>query len=164
MVIVCSLLSLPTSWLYNLTTGKVGHGEVHPWIGGCGNNSSIILTSGSWEVTVFTRLDLHNAYHQGNKWKTAFNTPSDPKKSQKVRTLVEWPVPKSRKQLQQFLGFANFYHRFIRDFSKVAAPPLLSPSPGPLRKTSVLKELLTNAPVLIHPNPTKQFITEVGAL
>lgn len=25
------------------------------------------------------------------------------------------------KQLQQFLGFANFYHRFIRDYSKVAA-------------------------------------------
>lgn len=30
------------------------------------------------------------------------------------------PTHTSRKQLEQFLGFANFYHRFIRNYSKVA--------------------------------------------
>ena len=40
----------------------------------------------------------------------------------KVRAVVEWPVPENHKQLQRFLGFTNFYQRFIRNFSKVAAP------------------------------------------
>uniref|UniRef100_A0A9J8AAP7 ribonuclease H n=1 Tax=Cyprinus carpio carpio TaxID=630221 RepID=A0A9J8AAP7_CYPCA len=40
----------------------------------------------------------------------------------KVRAVAEWPPPDSRKALQRFLGFANFYRRFIRNFSQVAAP------------------------------------------
>lgn len=40
----------------------------------------------------------------------------------KIRAVVEWPTPTSRKQLQRFLGSANFYHRFIRDYSRVATP------------------------------------------
>uniref|UniRef100_A0A8C7XIC2 DUF4939 domain-containing protein n=1 Tax=Oryzias sinensis TaxID=183150 RepID=A0A8C7XIC2_9TELE len=38
------------------------------------------------------------------------------------RAVLDWPVPSGRKQLQRFLGFANFYRRFIRGFSGVAAP------------------------------------------
>lgn len=37
----------------------------------------------------------------------------------KVRAMVEWPEPKTWKELQRFLGFANFYLRFIRDYCKV---------------------------------------------
>ena len=40
----------------------------------------------------------------------------------KVSAVTGWPTPSTRKQLQQFLGFANFYRRFIRNFSSVAAP------------------------------------------
>ncbi len=35
----------------------------------------------------------------------------------KVTAVKEWPLPQSVKELQRFLGFANFYHRFIKDFS-----------------------------------------------
>ncbi len=31
---------------------------------------------------------------------------------EKVKAVVEWPSPDSRKALQRFLGFANFYRRF----------------------------------------------------
>lgn len=37
----------------------------------------------------------------------------------KVKAMVEWPKPKTRKELQRFLGFVNFYLRFIRDYCKV---------------------------------------------
>lgn len=44
-------------------------------------------------------------------------------------------TPSASKQLQQFLGFANFYRRFFRDHRKVAAPltkltPQIASSPG----------------------------------
>lgn len=40
----------------------------------------------------------------------------------KVRAVTDWPTPDSRVSLQRFLGFANFYQRFIKNFSQVVAP------------------------------------------
>lgn len=37
----------------------------------------------------------------------------------KVRVVLEWPQPTTLKELQRFLGFDNFYRRFIRNFSTV---------------------------------------------
>ena len=38
----------------------------------------------------------------------------------KVSGVQEWPQPIKVKQVQAFLGFANFYRRFIKDFAKLA--------------------------------------------
>ncbi len=40
----------------------------------------------------------------------------------KVRAVVEWPSPNNRKDLHRFLGFANFYRKFIKNYSCVVAP------------------------------------------
>jgi hypothetical protein len=40
----------------------------------------------------------------------------------KVAGVTEWPTPKSKKEAQSFLGFANFYRRFIKGFSHQAKP------------------------------------------
>lgn len=39
----------------------------------------------------------------------------------KVEAVTSWPQPEDHKALQRFLGFANFYRRFIRNYSTVAA-------------------------------------------
>lgn len=41
---------------------------------------------------------------------------------EKIKAVVEWPIPSNRKELLRFLVFANFFQHFIKDFSKVAAP------------------------------------------
>lgn len=40
----------------------------------------------------------------------------------KVQTIKDWPIPKNIKEVQSFLGFANFYRRFIGDYSRIAGP------------------------------------------
>ena len=89
----------------------------------------------------------------------------------KVQAVEKWPVPASRKELQWFLGFANFYRRFIRDYSKVASPlTKLTSVKVTFRLTEEanmaflkLKKLFTSAPILIQPHTSKQFIVEVDA-
>lgn len=41
---------------------------------------------------------------------------------EKLRTISEWPFPIDLKILHRFLGFLNYYRRFIKDFFGIAAP------------------------------------------
>ena len=40
----------------------------------------------------------------------------------KVARVLEWPTPNNKKEVQLFLGFTNFYRRFIEGFSHIARP------------------------------------------
>jgi type IV secretory pathway VirB4 component len=42
--------------------------------------------------------------------------------SRKIKAIKEWEVPKTQKGVRSFLGLANYYRKFIRNFSKIAAP------------------------------------------
>ena len=41
---------------------------------------------------------------------------------QKVKAIQEWPAPMDKKGVQRFIGFANFYRRFIIGFSSIVSP------------------------------------------
>ena len=43
----------------------------------------------------------------------------DPKK---LAGISDWPVPKNLRQVRSFLGFGNFYRRFIKQFSHIVQP------------------------------------------
>lgn len=85
--------------------------------------------------------------------------------------MAEWPRPENRKQLQRFLGFAYFYKRFIRDFSRVVSPltRLISTLHMFSRVSEAetafckLKQLFSSAPVLCHPDPHIMFTVVLDA-
>ncbi len=87
----------------------------------------------------------------------------------KVQAVVDWPTPDSRKALQRFLGFANFYRRFIRNYSQLAAPLTALTSTKTMFRWSSsaeaafskLKSCFVSAPILVAPDPSRQFVVEV---
>ena len=89
----------------------------------------------------------------------------------KASAVTSWATPETRKQLQRFMGFANFYRRFIQGFSSIASPlsALTSPkvpfrwSDDAQRSFDTLKTRFTTAPILQIPEPKRQFIVEVDA-
>ncbi|KAI2649350.1 Transposon Tf2-6 polyprotein [Labeo rohita] len=90
----------------------------------------------------------------------------------KVEAITKWPKPITIKELQRFLGFSNFYRRFIEGYSMLASPltSMLKGKPKTLTWSSdatqafqQLKTAFTSAPILRHPDPSKQFIVEVDA-
>ncbi|CAD6970757.1 unnamed protein product, partial [Tilletia controversa] len=89
----------------------------------------------------------------------------------KVNSVLSWPAPKSVKQLQSFLGFANFYRRFIWRYSEIVAPLtalLRKDTPwawneGCQTAFDSLKTAFTSAPVLQHFDPSKPITVETYA-
>jgi len=39
-----------------------------------------------------------------------------------IKAVKEWKTPTKVKEVESFLGFANFYRRFIQNFSYMAKP------------------------------------------
>ena len=89
----------------------------------------------------------------------------------KLAGIKSWPAPKTVRQTRSFLGFANFYRKFIGHYAEIAKPlNELTKKEKTFAWTSEcqkafeeLKERFLEEPVLIMPDPTKQFIVETDA-
>jgi len=76
----------------------------------------------------------------------------------KVKVIQDWPEPRKVKDVQSFLGFANFYRRFIFNYSDIVVPLTRLTRKGiPFQFTekaraafNVLKEAFTTTSVLTH--------------
>lgn len=92
----------------------------------------------------------------------------------KVKAIVEFPVPACKKDVKRFLGTASYYRRFIKGFSSLAAPlnaltssrkdaPPFSWSPEADLAFIKLKACLTTAPVLACPDFSLPFTVHSDA-
>ncbi|KAE8671820.1 hypothetical protein F3Y22_tig00111917pilonHSYRG00118 [Hibiscus syriacus] len=83
----------------------------------------------------------------------------------KIRAIEEWKVPTKVIELRSFLGLANYYRRFVKGYSKIAAPliELLKKdmrwdwSPKCQSAFDELKLAMISEPVLVLPDHTKSF-------
>lgn len=88
------------------------------------------------------------------------------------KRIQDWPTPKTITELRSFLGIVQFFRRFIRDFSRIAAPLT-----NLTRKNScianwdsacdsafgTLKDTLISAPIMRAPDWTRQFRCHMDA-
>ena len=89
----------------------------------------------------------------------------------KVQVIRDWPTPRKVKDVQSFLGFANFYRRFIANYSDMSVPltRLTRKSirwewtPECREAFRLLKDAFTSAPILHHFDPALPPIVETDA-
>ena len=90
---------------------------------------------------------------------------------QKIEKVANWPAPTMTREIQQFLGFASYYRRFIKKFAEIAKPLHRLTERGATfcwndscqSAFDTLRELLTSAPVLSYPDFTREFILDTDA-
>ncbi|THH08105.1 hypothetical protein EW145_g2929 [Phellinidium pouzarii] len=89
----------------------------------------------------------------------------------KLTGVSHWPTPTKLKEVQQFLGFTNYYRRFINNYTSIAQPLDELKMKGiewewtPEREQAFqrLKSKFLEQPILTMPNFTKPFILETDA-
>lgn len=98
----------------------------------------------------------------------------------KVQAVLDWQALKTRKQLQSFLGFTNFYWQFIPSFARIELPLMdllktkpstTKPRPGQILMWSPtcqqafeqLKKLFACEPILKHPDLSFPFVVQTDA-
>jgi len=91
--------------------------------------------------------------------------------AEKVDGVLSWPQPKNVKDVRKFLGLANYYRRFIKDFTQVARPMNVLTQKDEKwwweemqqKAFDKLKRIFTSKPVLVVPDLDKEFRVEANA-
>ena len=89
----------------------------------------------------------------------------------KIEAITQWPTPTSVHDIQVFLGFANFYRRFIKRYSRIILPITTLLKKGVKFKWDAkaqqafdkLKTAFTTAPILRHFDPSRPVILETDS-
>jgi hypothetical protein len=84
---------------------------------------------------------------------------------EKVKAIMEWPVPKNAHEVRCFMGLASYYRRFVEGFSKIAKPITSLKRKGVRYEWTEesdsafikFKRLLTNVPILRVSDMEKDF-------
>eukprot|EP00253_Pinus_taeda_P015625 PITA_15625 len=85
---------------------------------------------------------------------------------EKIKDIMDWPVPKDVTDVRSFMGLAGYYRRFVEGFSKVDFPitslqkkgKSFQWTPNCQKSFEQLKHLLTTAPILCIADPNKDYV------
>lgn len=91
---------------------------------------------------------------------------------EKIEKIIQWPLPKTQKEIKQFLGLVGYYRRFIKDFSKITRPMskylkkdaiIEQNDPSYTQAFSTLKQILSTDQILAYPQFDCPFILTTDA-
>ena len=90
---------------------------------------------------------------------------------EKIKAIASWEAPKDVKGVRSFIGFANFYRNFIKDFARVSGPLQKPTKKGtPFRwdteqqeAFNLLKQLFTTTPILAMWQDERETVLETDA-
>ena len=87
-----------------------------------------------------------------------------------IKAVTEWPAPKSVKEVQRFIGLANYHRLFLKDFAKLAEPLFRIIRTKQFvwedREETCFKSIkaaLVSAPVIGIPTSTDPFVLDTDA-
>ena len=87
-----------------------------------------------------------------------------------VKVVKEWTIPTNSKQVESFLGFANYHREFVPSFAEIACPLYSITGKKPFKWESEeqqafdqIKQALSSTSVLAYPIPNNQFILDTDA-
>lgn len=89
----------------------------------------------------------------------------------KIKSIQNFPIPNSQKEIKQFLGLVGYYRKFIKDFAKITKPltkclkkgEVIKHTPEFIKSVNICKHLLMNDPILTYPDFSKEFILTTDA-
>jgi hypothetical protein len=88
----------------------------------------------------------------------------------KIKSMMDWPIPKTLNNLRGFLGLIGYYRKFVQHYGRIAAPLTTLTKKDSFSWTleetkyfEQLKEVMCKDPVLTTPDFTKTFIVECDA-
>ena len=88
----------------------------------------------------------------------------------KIEVVKTWPRPATVTEVKSFLGLCSYYRRFVPAFAEIAHPLNQCATTSPFSWTpeaedafTRLKQALTEAPVLVYPDPATLFILDTDA-
>ena len=90
-----------------------------------------------------------------------------------IELMRKWPIPKTKNELEAFLGFANYHRNYMKNYSELVDPlyqflakskaGAISLVPELVAIIEIVREKLINAPILPYPNPEYTFILDCDA-
>jgi hypothetical protein len=88
----------------------------------------------------------------------------------KIEAMQDWSHPKTLKSLRGFFGLTGYYHKFIKNYGKIATPLMallkknsFTWTPTTAQAFQTLKTTMCTTPVLALPDFTKTFVLECDA-
>ncbi|KAL1448640.1 hypothetical protein WDU94_001909 [Cyamophila willieti] len=89
-----------------------------------------------------------------------------------VKAITEYPIPRTSKELKRFIGLMGYYYKFVKNFAEITKPMTKCLKKNGkidinnkeyIKSFELCKEILTNEPILQHPDYEKEFILTTDA-